>query len=260
MRQRALQIPPAIAGFRSGVVAILIVHAALSGCAARGALQHKDAATIAWSIFIDDLHIDFRNTGRVRDGLRAMAAALIREGDTFALSCSGPSQIDFPLTTYRSFLAPALWKVTGNGLRVSDIPPSPDQASLREVRYRTTTALRAARAALERLIQHRRLSRSPQAFVYMTNGYYAAGPEIRDAVSSLAMRARRARIKVFVIDARAVGAVPSDLDTVSEGWASYLTITQSSLAPLVAQTGGLALLTRQELTDGYRRINTAMGR
>ena len=34
---------------------------------------------VAWLVFVDDLHLDFRNTGRIRDLVKSMAAELIRE-------------------------------------------------------------------------------------------------------------------------------------------------------------------------------------
>lgn len=39
--------------------------------------------SVTWLLFIDDLHRDFRNTGRIRNALKVMTAALILDGDTF---------------------------------------------------------------------------------------------------------------------------------------------------------------------------------
>ena len=46
---------------------------------------------VAWAIFVDDLHADFRDTGRLRDLLRQLAK-LVVEDDAVALATSGPSQ------------------------------------------------------------------------------------------------------------------------------------------------------------------------
>ena len=54
----------------------------------------NDAAGRIFLIFIDDLHLDFRNTGRIRDLFKKIAKELIHEGDMFGIVSTGPSSID----------------------------------------------------------------------------------------------------------------------------------------------------------------------
>ena len=49
-------------------------------------------------IFIDDLHLRFQNTGRVRELFKKMQKNLVHEGDLFGLVSSGPSSISVDMT------------------------------------------------------------------------------------------------------------------------------------------------------------------
>ena len=40
---------------------------------------------VTWLVFVDDLHLDFRNTGRLRALLRLVSSELIRNDDRFAV-------------------------------------------------------------------------------------------------------------------------------------------------------------------------------
>jgi hypothetical protein len=57
-------------------------------------------AGVTWLIIVDDLHLDFRNTGYIRKLLGSIASELIRDGDALVLRCSGRSP-SIPFTTNR---------------------------------------------------------------------------------------------------------------------------------------------------------------
>ena len=225
--------------------------------------------------------MDFRNTGWLRTALRAITNELVKEGDSFALTSSGPSSIAIGPTADRSLLPGAIRKISGNALRPSDVlRDAGDQYTLGELRYRAIVALSEAQKALDQLARDRPSQRR-KALVYITNGYFvetehekSVGVIRSDARSvrpvtvetyrklraNLATTARRARIRVFVIDAGVFPPPTTALDEMIDGWESYRAITQRSLEPLIAGTGGMTLLNHQDLSDGYRRINAAMGR
>jgi VWFA-related protein len=129
----------------------------------------NDAAGRIFVIFIDDLHLDFRNTGRIRDLFKKVADELIHEGDMFAIVSSGPASIEIPLTYDRRRLAEALKKVTGGGLAPKDILEAPDGAEgPPEIRYRAHTAMSTVYEMLRGLEQvHNRR----KAIIYISNGY-----------------------------------------------------------------------------------------
>jgi len=48
--------------------------------------------------FVDDLHLQFHNTGRVRDLFKRISKELVHDGDMFGIVSSGPSSIAVDMT------------------------------------------------------------------------------------------------------------------------------------------------------------------
>jgi hypothetical protein len=70
---------------------------------------------------VDDLHLDFRNTGRIRDALMKLASELIQDGDRFAIASSGPSSLAVAMTAHRQPLFTATKTAVGNGLKLENM-------------------------------------------------------------------------------------------------------------------------------------------
>jgi VWFA-related protein len=129
----------------------------------------NDAAGRIFLIFVDDLHLDFRNTGRIRDLFKKISKELIHEGDMFGIVSTGPSSLAIDLTYDRKRLDEALEKISGAGLKPSDILDVPEGAQgPPEVRYRAHVAFSTAYDLMGKLEQvHGRR----KAVVYVSNGY-----------------------------------------------------------------------------------------
>jgi len=143
--------------------------AAMEGIILPPSRPTNDAAGRIWMIFVDDLHLDFKNTGRIKDLFKRIARELVHEGDMFGIVSSGPSSIAIDLTYDRKRLDEALDKVSGAGLRPNEILDAPVGAEgPSEVRYRAHVAFSTAYDILKQLEQvHNRR----KAFVYVSNGY-----------------------------------------------------------------------------------------
>jgi VWFA-related protein len=129
----------------------------------------SDAAGRIFLIFVDDLHLDFRNTGRIRDLFKKIAKELIHEGDMFGILSTGPSSLSINLTYDHRRLDEALKKISGAGLAPKDILDVPEgQQGPPEVRYRAHVAFSTAYEIMQKLQQvHNRR----KAFIYVSNGY-----------------------------------------------------------------------------------------
>ena len=57
-----------------------------------------DASGRIFLIIVDDLHLDFRNTGRIRDLFKRISRQLVHEGDMFGIVSTGPSSLSIDLT------------------------------------------------------------------------------------------------------------------------------------------------------------------
>ena len=105
----------------------------------------NDAAGRIFLIIVDDLHLDFRNTGRIRDLFKRISRTLVHEGDMFGIVSTGPSSLAIDLTYDRKILDDAIKRITGNGLKPSDVIQGPDGAEgPSEVRYRAHVAFSTA--------------------------------------------------------------------------------------------------------------------
>jgi VWFA-related protein len=129
----------------------------------------NDAAGRIFLIFVDDLHLDFRNTPRIRQLFQKVAKELIHDGDMFGVVSTGPSSLAIDMTYDRRRLDEAIKKITGSGLAPKDILDVPQgQQGPPEVRYRAHVAFSTAYDIMGKLQQvHNRR----KAVIYVSNGY-----------------------------------------------------------------------------------------
>jgi VWFA-related protein len=129
----------------------------------------SDAAGRIFLIFVDDLHLDFRNSPRVRDLFTKIKKELIHEGDLFGIVSSGPSAIEIDLTYDRRRLDEAMKKIMGSALRPTELIEAPEGAQgPPELRHRAHVAFSTAYDIMKNLeqVQNRR-----KAFIYISSGY-----------------------------------------------------------------------------------------
>jgi VWFA-related protein len=137
-----------------------------------------DASGRVFLIFIDDLHLDFRISGRIRVVLKKIATTLIHEGDLFGIVSTGPSSIAVDMTYDRSRLDEAIKKVTGAGLKPDEIMQAPEgPQGPSEIRHRAHVAFSTVNEILgnlEKVVDRRK------AVIYISNGYdFDPFPEYR---------------------------------------------------------------------------------
>jgi VWFA-related protein len=254
----------------------------------------NDAAGRIFVIFVDDLHLDFRNTGRIRDLFNQVATELVHEGDMFAVVSSGPSSIEISLTYDRRRLEEAKNKIAGSALKPQDILDSVEGAQgPPEIRYRAHAAMSTVYDMLKGLeqVSHRR-----KAFIYISNGYdfnpfldsrqkvqnerlgrlqrgeddgsnsdinpFAsqnnrfAEADLVSELAELTRQANRANVTLYTVDPRGLVGGP-DLDEkidITE-WQNHITSTQNSLRTLAELTGGIAIVNQNDFKKALKRID-----
>ncbi len=250
---------------RHYTVATLLAGYAVSSCGAVGfgpepagaAAQATAPHRTTWIIFVDDLHLDFRNTGRLKVLLETIASELIHDGDEFGIRYSHSAFASRGPTSDRKSLAAAIGKTSGNGLNAADILLNPDAALAgREVRYRATVALAAARETMTPPPHGRRT-----AVIYVSNGYSLGlgAARFHDQLSELTRSASRSRITIFAIEPRRLADELTRYANVDAGALdNYWTTTRNSLRALSEPTGGFALVDGPDLVEGLERISSAM--
>jgi VWFA-related protein len=255
----------------------------------------SDAAGRIFLIFVDDLHLDFRNTGRIRELFKKIDQTLVHDGDMFGMVSTGPSSIAIDLTYDRKRLQEAIKKIAGNGLKPQDILDAPQGAEgPSEVRYRAHVAFSTAYDIMKNLEQvHNRR----KAFVYVSNGYdfnpfrnaragtdmygrtfgqnsnfegspdmmtdpfLKQGNQFADAdlareLAELTRAANRANATIYTIDPRGLVGGP-DLDEKIDPveYSNYVRTSQDSLRVLAEETGGIAVVNQNDFDRALKRID-----
>jgi len=251
----------------------------------------NDAAGRIFVLYVDDLHLDFRNTPRIRDLFKKIATTLIHDGDMFSIVSTGPSSLAIDPTYDRKRLDEAIKKISGSGLKPSDIlQGSEGSQGPSEVRYRAHVAFSTAFDLMRQLekIQNRR-----KAFIYVSNGYdfdpfpggrmqaqaqlygYGAGvggsdslmtmqrqgQQFADAdlareLSDLTRAANRANVTMYTIDPRGlVGGADIDEEVDMMEWNNHLRKAQDSLRVIAEETGGTAVINQNDFDRALKRID-----
>src|SRR5439155_10038194 len=129
----------------------------------------NDVSGRIFLFFVDDLHLQFHNTGRIRDLFKKISKELVHDGDMFGVVSSGPSSIAIDMTYDKQRIEEAIKKIAGNELSPTDIIQGPSGAEgPSEVRYRAHVAFSTVNDTLQNLEQvHNRR----KALVYVSDGY-----------------------------------------------------------------------------------------
>jgi VWFA-related protein len=250
------------------------------------------AAGRIFLIFIDDLHLQFSETHRTRELIRTILRTLIHDGDMFGIVSTGHSSISEPLTYDRQVLESAIDRISGGGLTPAEIIQG--QASSRgptELLHRAQVAFATAYELMKNLeqVQHRR-----KAVIYISSGYdfdpfeqgrleeqvrrlrLESADELRadpfyaqqrasqqlsagDLVHQLAEltnAANRANATIYPIDPHGLDAGPGvDVDVPMQDWLANVRERQDSLRVLADETGGIAVVNRNDVGAALTRID-----
>ena len=256
------------------------------------ARPRNDAAGRIFLLIVDDLHLDFRNTGRIRDLFKRISNTLVHEGDMFGIVSTGPSSLAIDLTYDRKILTESIKKITGNGLKPSDIIQGQDgPQGPTEVRYRAHVAFSTARDIVTQL---EKVTNRRKAVVWVSNGFdfnpfekqrsgedpiyggrygqtqeegqeinrtFNQGTQFADAdlareLADLTRAANRANATFYTIDPRGLVA-GQDLDETVDpsDFQQHVRKTQDSLRVLADETGGIAIVNQNNFDKGLKRID-----
>lgn len=129
-------------------------------------------------LFIDDLHIEFKLTPRMRQIVNLIAEKLIHDGDMFAVVSSGYSSIAQDPTYDRKRIPEIVDRIQGGGLTPNDIVTAASTAEgPAQVRYMAGVAFANAYDMLKQL---EAIPNRQKTFIYLSSGYdFNPFPEAR---------------------------------------------------------------------------------
>jgi VWFA-related protein len=247
----------------------------------------NDAAGRILLFFVDDLHLDFRNTGRIRELFKKMSTMLLHDGDMWGMVSTGPTSIAIDMNYDKKRFQEAMNKISGNALKPSELIEAPQTSQgPSELRYRAHVAFSTAYDLVQKLekVQGRR-----KVVVYVSNGYdFNPFPDARAAgggmfgsnydegdmfnmdrqgqqfadadlareLSDLTRAANRANASFYTIDPRGLVGGP-DLDEKVDPieWQNFVRKSQDSLRVIAEETGGLAIINQNDFDKALKRID-----
>jgi hypothetical protein len=220
---------------------------------ALSAVAWSQPGPVTWLIFLDDLHLQFVETGRLRQVVRTISRDLVQPRDRCAVRCSGPSCTegkDAPATC--AVLAD--WRgATGNGLKEEDQILDPSSPRFRELNHRAGVALTAANALIREAPASGR-----SVLLYISDGYLVA-TGVNDRLSALASLATAKDVRIFPATFRRVEYDPTRTPRISaERWLALVNETAGSLAILAYHTGGRVIT--NPIDGGLASILPLVGR
>jgi VWFA-related protein len=253
----------------------------------------NDTAGRIFLIIVDDLHLEFRNTGRIRDLFKRISKTLVHEGDMFSIVSTGPSSIAIDPTYDRKVLDESIKKITGNGLKPADIIQGAEGSDgPSEVRYRANVAFSTAH---DMLTQMEKINNRRKAVIWVSDGYdfnpfaesrlgedpvfggrfgqtrdegreqqqsnpgsqnQFSDADLARELSEVTRTANRANATLYTIDPRGLVA-GTDLDEQLDPneYAEYVRKSQDSLRVLAEQTGGIAVVNQNNFEKALKRID-----
>ena len=200
-------------------------------------------------LVVDDAHLDFRQTPRLRKMLQELSRSG-REQDTWTLVTTGSPGTRVDTAPGSAAIRAAVSRLTGNALTVReqlDAFGDPDRGAI--VRRRALLTDIAISQAISQAASESR----PLSIVFFTGGYDSRMiPEMSEVVR--ATGAARARLVVVSVpDLVPERDVPPDVRP--DEWAPYVEALRASLRNLAEQTGGTAVFSRDELDGAFARLS-----
>lgn len=220
----------------------LLAVAAIATTANGAAAEQRP---VTWLVFVDDLHLDFPNSGRLRYVVQEVVKQLPADGEVMAMFSSLPSGVSIAPTTDRALLRAEAKKLVGSGLPLSD-------ALANEAEGQRRSAL-----AVSRLVElvgkvsgdtGAPSSRSRVAIIYVSNGYVTGTPPpLKMELSP----------PIFALDPR---LLRDPGDPVRADWQDYWIKTRNSLREMAAASGGFVQEENESVDQVIARIGLTMRR
>jgi hypothetical protein len=216
------------------------VLAAVSAAWASAPAQEQPRPGRFLVVVVDDLHLEFRSTPRVRDLLQHTLRAVTHEGDSVALVSTGPSSVAVAPTRDLARILSGIRRITGDGLRAGDIL---DAQNASERVRRASVAIATVRQAIENAATR---TTAGIAVIYVSSGYGEASLAME--LAELASAANRASATIYTFEYRSLVSElePPQAPIEDPGWTAYVREAQDSLRLLADATAGHMVSSRWE--------------
>ena len=208
--------------------------------------QQATAPARTFYFIVDDLHVEFRDTIRVRALVQRIASDIVHEGDRFAVSSTGSPTIQLDVTTDPQRLTDATTRIAGSALKPYQFTESSESV---EIAHRVHVALNTIRE----LLQNADDGSGPKVVVLISEGYDfdAAQEDLNEEFNNLALEANGVNARFYTLDPRRLVAQnPQASDPT--GLAPHRQRMEATLRALSERTGGAYVQTISDLQGAAR--------
>ena len=223
----------------TALVAAGLAWNALATPPAPPALPHD----VEWRIVVDDLHLDFTDTGRLRAFLSAVVEEALAQGERVGLRSTGPSQVTVAPTVDGPILRAAIRTITGNGLKAVDAVSaraSTQGGHRAEIARRTRASLSALRQSVDEPAE------ASAVVIFVSNGLPLPPQGGAVAFDGAVTAARERTVRILAADARDPARLVPPPPDLAAALADLRATETESLRVLSSSTGGA---TARGLTD-----------
>jgi hypothetical protein len=201
-------------------------------------------------VIVDELHLNFRDTPRIRRLTGELMRPLIASGDLCGIVSTGTSDVSVTPTSDAAPLETAITRLVGSGLGADFILPARQQTDPGvERRERVTQAVSTAIDAVNALAA--RQGGRPFDVVYFSNGY---DTRLSPVPMELTTAATRAGAAIHTIDLRGFSDAAAPQGLSAAEWNAYLKASRDSLAAMASGTMGLHVSTAGDFQTLLTRL------
>jgi hypothetical protein len=203
----------------------------------------------AFLLFVDDLHLDFRETPRTRALMQRLFRDVARAGDIWAVTATGTSSLSLAPTKDLAAVKATVSRITGNSLKPSErLGVQRGSNTAGELQHRVDIAYETGARAIEGLSK---AAPGTTLTVFVVSGGYDT--RVVDGPQRLIDAAKRAGATVVTLQPWAIERSPATGITEAE-WQAYQQAAQASLRALATETGGATITTRDEVESVLQRF------
>lgn len=201
-------------------------------------------------LLVDDLHVDFRATPRLRELASRLLRPLMSGGNLCAIATTGASAVSVMPTSTSLTIDSAIRQLLGNALSPREtLFPRWGVAVDLELRNRATVAFSNAESAIDAVAASR--GGRPFTVIYVSNGYETAVvPPPTDVIQA----AMRANASVYPIDPRGFVNGPPAPSLSQADRDTYIQSTRNSLRAIADGTSGMPVFTAADLDTLQTRL------
>jgi hypothetical protein len=233
--------------------ALLVPLLALPCADAVGAQNAATPRTIL--VVVDDLHLDFRDTPRLRTLVGQLLRLFVRDVDRAGVITTAGSASRLPPTTDAAAREAAVARLVGMALRPTEIFATREtQSPTAELGHRAVTTFTTTARALDALATDPGLA--PVHVLFVSTGLAVGQTPEREAMIAAA---RRMNVSLHTIDPREFTDTAAPADVSSAAWEAYVTATRESLRDIAGATGGMAVFTMDDLAALQKRVAATTG-